>query len=267
MNNTDFKKFLDDKSWDYNKKTIEQMMEKELEKEPEEINMEFVDACMNYLTGYSENTAPKEDKVVGKNTHHKRIKLSRLLIAAIIIIVSVSVGVTAYAKVNDMKISDVFVEIFSEHATIDYSNKENTTQDTTIPYNSTKLYKELQEGGIENIALPTDLYSANYESLNWFSDDISKSVGFVAEIENKKVSVSIETFAKESYVANIDIQGQFTASKKIEVNGIEVYLFERYGDKYDKALTTISYQAGLTQYGIDCHCSIDEAEQFIKNMN
>ncbi len=73
MKEIDFKKFLDDKSWDYNKNTIEQMMEKELEKEPEEINMEFVDACMNYLTGYSNNDAPKEkDKViVNENNIHK----------------------------------------------------------------------------------------------------------------------------------------------------------------------------------------------------
>lgn len=267
MNEIDFKKFLDDKSWDYNKNTIEQMMEKELEKEPEDINMEFVDACMNYLTGYSENKAPEKDKVINNKTRHKRIKFSRLLIAAIIIVVSVSIGITSYAKANDIKITDVFVEIFYEHATIDYSNKENTTQDAAIPYNSTKLYKELQEGGIEDIALPTDLYSAKYENLNWYNNDISNSVGFVAKVENENVSIYIETFSNENLIANIDIQGQFTASKKIEVNGMDVYLFERNGDDPKKVLTTISYQTGLTQYGIDCHYSIDEAEQFIKNMN
>lgn len=267
MNEIDFKKFLDDKSWDYNKKTIEQMMEKELEKEPEDINMEFVDACMNYLTRYSEITAPEKDKVINSKTNHKRIKFSRLLIAAIIIVVSASIGVTAYAKVNNMTVSDVLVGIFSDHATIDYSNKDTTTQDTTIPYNSTKLYKELQEGGIENIALPTKLYYAKYKKLNWANDFTESNVYFTAEIDSKTVSVDIETFTNEKWIQNPDIQGQFTASKKIEINGIDIYLFERDGDNPKKVNTSISYQIGLTQYFIDCHYTIGEAEQFIKNMN
>lgn len=53
MNDNDFKAFINDESWELNKKTIEAMMEKELEKDVQEINVDFVDACMNYLAGYS----------------------------------------------------------------------------------------------------------------------------------------------------------------------------------------------------------------------
>jgi hypothetical protein len=60
MNNNDFKAFIEDESWEINKKTIEVMMEKELEKEVQEINIDFVDACMNYLAGYSIVDTPKE---------------------------------------------------------------------------------------------------------------------------------------------------------------------------------------------------------------
>lgn len=270
MKEIDFKKFLDDKSWDYNKNTIEQMMEKELEKEPEEINMEFVDACMNYLTGYSNNDAPKEkDKViVNENNIHKnkRIRFSRILIAAAIALIVVSVSVTVYAKANNLKMSDVFVNMFSDHATIDYSEKNTTNDEATTAYNESNLYKELQEGGIENIVLPSQLYSAKYEDIEWNNDFTEISANFISQIDNEKFGVTIETFTEEKWIQNPDIQGEFTNSKKVTVDGIDVYLFEREGNS-KKVNTTISYQIDLTQYDIACYYSIEQAENFITSMN
>ena len=67
MNDNDFKAFINDESWELNKKTIEAMMEKELEKDVQEINVDFVDACMNYLAGYSiVNTLEGKGKVINK---------------------------------------------------------------------------------------------------------------------------------------------------------------------------------------------------------
>lgn len=112
MNDKDFKAFINDQSWELNKKTIEAMMEKELEKDVQEINVDFVDACMNYLAGYSiVNTPQEKGKVINKNKK-KRIKFSRIIIAAILVVCSISIGMTVYAKANDMRISDIFVDIF-----------------------------------------------------------------------------------------------------------------------------------------------------------
>lgn len=265
MKEIDFKKFLDDQSWDYNKNTIEKMMEKELEKEPEDIDMEFVDACMLYLTTSTEQETPNgKDKVV---TKRKRIKFSRILIAAVIVVLCLSIGFTAYAKVNFTSISDTFVQMFSDHATIDYSDKNTTNDETTTVYNESNLYKELQQGGIENIVLPRELYSATYEDIEWTNDFTENSANFIAEIDNEKFGVTIETFSEAKWIQNPDIMGEFTASKKVEVNGVDVYLFERNGSNSKKVVTFISYQVGLTQYFIDCHYTIEQTEQFITNMN
>ena len=91
MNDNDFKAFINDESWELNKKTIEAMMEKELEKDVQEINVDFVDACMNYLAGYSiVNTPQGKGKVINKNKK-KRIKFSRIIIAAILVVCSISI--------------------------------------------------------------------------------------------------------------------------------------------------------------------------------
>lgn len=263
MNNNDLKKFLDDKSWDDNKKTIEQMMEKELEKAPEEINMKFVDACMDYLTGYNVDETSKKNNTIGK----KHIKFNRYLAVAIILVVSISAGLNAYAKVNNISISDMFVGMFSDHATINYSDKYTATASNNIDYKSTKLYKELKNGGIKNISLPSYLYSAKCKKYSWNKDFTANSVGFIADTGNQKFSVSVVTYTDKKWVVNPDIMGPFTASKKINVNSTDIYLFEMDGDNPNKVNTSISYQIGLTQYFISCDYSIDEAEQFVKQMN
>lgn len=260
MTEYEFKKFIEDNSWDYSKKTIEQLMEKELEKEPEEINMEFVDACMYYLTGITENeNADKKEQVVKR----KRIKFSRILVAAVIVAIALSIGANAYSKVNNIRISDVFVKVFPDYATIDYSNK-NTAGGTTSVHDS-DLYNELKNGGIENIVLPKELYSAKYKNIEWQNDFTSNYANI--DFLDSKITMDIETFTDEKWITNPDIQGEFTDGKKIEVNGIDVYLFERNGNCSKKVNTSISYQVGLTQYFIDCHYNIEQAEQFIKTMN
>lgn len=261
MTDFEFKKFLEDNSWDYSKNTIEQLMEKELEKEPEDINMEFVDACMYYLTGITEQENPdKKDQVVQKR---KRIKFSRILVAAVIVAFALSIGVTAYAKVNAISISDIFVQVFPDHATIDYSNKN--TADGTTSIQDSNLYNELKNGGIENIVLPEELYSTKYKNIEWRNDFTSNYANI--DFFDSKITMDIETFTDEKWITNPDIQGDFTASKKVEINGIDVYLFERNGNSSKNVNTSISYQVGLTQYFIDCQYNIEQAEQFIKTMN
>ena len=263
MTDLEFKKFLEDRSWDYSKEAIEQLMEQELEKEPEEINMEFVDACMYYLTGITEEENPgKKDQVVQKG---KRITPRKILGIAVIAAVCLSIGFTAYAKVSSMSITDIFVQVFSDHVTIDYTNKN--TADGTASIQNSNLYSELKKGGIENIVLPKELYSSDYKNIEWANDFTCCFVGFDAEINDIKISTIIETFTDEKWITNPDIQGDFTASKKVETNGVDVYLFERNGDNPKEAITSISYQVGLTQYFLDCYCDIGQAEQFIITMN
>lgn len=266
MNENEFVKFLNDNSWKTDKKTVEQLLDLELEKRPEDINMEFVDACIDYLTEQADNEKNhlEKDRVVTKQKR-KTVKLNRILIAAIITALCVGSAITAYAKVNDISITDAIVNVFSDYATIDYSNKNTGDERLPAVYNESELYKELQNGGIENIVLPRELYSMEYEKIEW-TVDFTEKAAFVL-FDDQKTSMLIHTFNDEKWVTDIDIQGEFTNCKKVTVNGIDMYLFERNGDKSQKVNTSISYQIGLTQYDIQCSYSIEQAEEILKNMN
>ena len=226
MTNKDLEKFLNDNSWEFNKKTIEQMLEKELQKEPESINLDFVDSCMNYLTGYSGEKAPEQKGKVIKSKHIKRIRFSKILIAAVIVILSVSVGMTAYAKANDLQIADIFVSIFENKAVIKYSDKELIEQ-----------------------------YSNNLNG-NMLYNDKTFEIAF----ENN-TKLKIIDYSKENNIQDLEIEGTFISSKKININKIDIYLFEC--QVANNSETLVSYQIDKTQYLIVIKEDILTAEQFV----
>lgn len=257
MNDNDFKAFINDESWELNKKTIEAMMEKELEKDVQEINVDFVDACMNYLAGYSiVNTPQGKGKVINKNKK-KRIKFSRIIIAAILVVCSISIGMTVYAKANDMRISDIFVDIFDNKAVIKYSDKD-LLQKYSNNLNGNKLYDALEAEGIENIMLPFDLYYTPYKIIENEVDENTKTV--VIEFENNS-QLKLKEFEQETNIKNLEIEGTFKASKQIRIQDTDIYLFESQNNNAKQ--TFISYQIEMTQYLIVMDDDITAAEEFV----
>lgn len=283
MTDENFIKFLKDDSWKLSPQEVEQLMNEELEKDAKEINVDFVDACLNYLTGgkpaktkpdreladriIKENSISKNKSSVNievmKKPKQKRFRLNPLLIAAIIAVLLSAAGVTACAAyVPSFK--DAVVNFFADHASINYSAK-NTVGKSASPTNETKLYKELKDGGIKNIVLPSELFKMKHTKLNWQNDDFQKSVNFISN--DKNISVTIKTFTDKKWIMNTDIQGNFTTADKVNINGTDVYLFEQNGKDEKNATTSVSYQIGLTQYFIQCNYNIQKAKELFKSMN
>ncbi len=257
MKNSELKKFLNDEFWDLNKETVENLLDKELEKEPEEINTDFIDACMNYLTEYSNDKAYEQKGKVIKNKHSKRIVFRKLIIAAVIILLSISVGMTAYAEVNNMQISDIFVSIFANKAVIKYTDKE-LLEKYSNHLNGNPLYNELESNGVENIMLPFDLYNMDYNiTMNDFSHNArTLIIGFENSIE-----VKLKDYKKKSDIRDLEINGTFIATKQININDIDIYLFERQCENGSETL--ITYQIEKTQYLIVIKEDITLAERFV----
>lgn len=260
MNELDFKRFLEDKSWDYSKEEIEQLMEEELLKEPEDINMEFVDACMSYLTGGDYKT-PEKVKVLPKE-NKKRVKPKKLFIAAVAAVLSITASITAFAAAG--YIDAPFVNLFTDHAAIDYSEKDSEEETAVTERESTELYNELARGGIADVFLPSQLYDMEHEAPVWQNNDTVKSV--VVNYSDD-MYLMIQSFTDEKWVINPDIMGDNMDCETVNVNGVDVYLLEEKGTFSWQTKTTISYEIGLTQYSITCKMTMSEAKDFIKNMN
>ena len=238
------------------KEDIKKLIDKELSKETDKVDTDYIDLCFKLMSMNESNDSIK----------HKgnKVKISKIiLIAAAIAILFSSIGLTAYAKANNMKITDVFVQLFSDHATIDYKEKHKTelTEEQIV---DSELYKTLLNYGIENIMLPQELYNMPF-TVDYENDDFTETYIGIA-FEDKTVDATVRMYKDEKYVGNPDVMGDFTASKKIIINGVDVYLFERNSNNPKEVNTSISYMIGLTEYFIDYQGDIENAEQLINQM-
>ena len=103
----------------------------------------------------------------------------------------------------------------------------------------------------------------NYSNFQSSNDFASKYVTFNS---SETIVVSIEEFSDKKWISNPDVMGDFSESKKINIKGIDIYLFERNGGKRNVS-TSISYQTDLTQYDISIdYCSIEQAEEFVSEL-
>mgnify|MGYP000461827582 CR=1 FL=1 len=257
MNDKDFKAFINDQSWELNKKTIEAMMEKELEKDVQEINVDFVDACMNYLAGYSiVNTPQEKGKVINKNKK-KRIKFSRIIIAAILVVCSISIGMTVYAKANDMRISDIFVDIFDNKAVIKYSDKD-LLQKYSNNLNGNKLYDALEAEVLKTLCFRSICITLHTKLSKKKLRKTQKQLS--SKFENNS-QLKLKEFEQETNIKNLEIEGTFIASKQIRIHDTDIYLFESQNNNAKQ--TFISYQIEMTQYLIVIDDDITAAEEFV----
>lgn len=264
MNNNELTDFINNKSWDLSKAEIEKMMDEELEKEPSEINTRFVECCLERL---NEGSVTKTEVTRNSSRTNRKVRTRSLLIAAAVLMLGLAIGMGAYADVNNMEILDGFVSLFNDHASIDYSNKNSTLDNAVNEVNpvDSRLYKELQENGIENIMIPSAFYGMEYEEIEVYKDftETSANINFKAE----KIRLTIYCYTDEKWIMNTNIQGSFTAVEQLNIKGVDIYMLERDGDDEDEVSTSVSYQVGLTQYSIFCRCNIEQVKQLFESVN
>ncbi|MDE5996561.1 MAG: hypothetical protein K2G56_06545, partial [Eubacterium sp.] len=138
---------------------IEHMMDKEMAKDPDEMDTDFVDLCVDILYNSLEEQKQKEAEKASKN---KRIKFRLTRIAAIAIIFAfiLCTAVTVSAKYVHNETSDKIVKFYEDHFSINLRNGE--TESDKYSDESIELIAELQNNGFDNIILPSVLLEDDY---------------------------------------------------------------------------------------------------------
>lgn len=120
------------------------------------------------------------------------------------------------------------------------------------------IYNILEQKGIENIMLPFDLYNTDFKFISEDSDEIKNT--FVIAFENNK-KAKISQYKQEKNIQDLEIEGTFVSSRKISINDIDIYLFERQNNNDTE--TVVSYQIDKTQYLIVIDEDIETSEKFV----
>ncbi len=252
MDSKDIIQFLKSEPMTFTYEEIEQMMDDELSKAPEEMDTDFVDMCAEVLNNaVSESTKNKKIK-------NKRIKITKILSCAVIIVAVLGIAIPVSAKYINNDTSNKIVKFYEEHFSVDLGSGE-TDSDKHLDEN-TELVGKLKDGGFDQVILPVALlndytYTVDIAESKSF---LSALISFSASDTDLKISAAISKY-KNNYIASLldeelKVSFEYDSAKQITINGMDVFVFS------NENFSTITYVDKDTFYDFQLNnCSFDSA--------
>lgn len=252
---------LKTESFSFTLREIEEIMDEELNKSPDEMDTELIDVCIDVLEkAYSKENTNSESK----NPKTKKFKAGRVLLAAAILILVLSLSFSVSAKFFNIDASEKVVQFINNHFNVNLGNA-NTDADN---YTDTglELINNLKEQGLENIVLPDALISEDYfvKTTVYCLENIEQ-----ATIEFKSVStdysgtVTVTKYASSNELFEIgqgSVSYLYNQVKQISVNGMDVLIFN------DGTNSVIYYIDNNTEYHIHITCDFDSAVEIAETI-
>jgi len=199
---------------------IEQMMDEELEKDPAEMDTDFIDLCANVLNQAIE--ANKENESNNKSNNKKHIKIRILKIAAIAAILAITIGIAVpvAAKYVDNDTSDKIVQFYEDH-----------TYDVDIVENN------------------NDLITAVIDFNNQDKNQLIRVI-----ITNHKNGIN--TILNN----DIQVTSEYDSAKQLNINGIDVLIFgSKTNSSILYIDNDTEYDIALNNYNFDSAVEIAES--------
>lgn len=255
MKHTDLKKALIEKPIKFSLKEIQEIMDEELNKEPEDMDTKLVDFCAEIL---------ESELKKSKNKKPTRIKLKKFFIAAAVIVVLVSIAVPVTASyMNFYKNSDVLVE-YNDSCVINLNNGANSAENYLSEEHF--LVKKLKENNFENIVLPSDL--TDVDDLDYFIVDKNEKTVFARADFNFHddifCSIIINRANNQSVAQDLGIIEATTVFKQkkiINKNGMDIVVYTH------KNNSAIMYKDKDTVYHINLqNCNFKQAVEIAEKI-
>lgn len=235
---------------------IKRLIEKELSKESDQIDMDYIDLCYDILETKRSGNVPYEIRKA-KLTARKPAKA--FFIAAVVAVFAVST-LTASAFVFD--IPEKIAQYINGNAEISLENADTTADGYALL--DSELAKQLAEFGISPVTLPEEMIKENCEITNIenliVDERVALDVAIDFEYQGKPGGVLITQYAYDTVWQGIDAADEILSGQMMNVNGMDVLVFEQ------KKSCSIRYKDNNTEYMIYLECDIDTAIQFARSI-
>ncbi|MCH5191525.1 MAG: DUF4367 domain-containing protein [Oscillospiraceae bacterium] len=245
---------LKTKPFSFTLREIEEILDEELSKAPDEMDTEIIDICVDILDReYSKENAaskPKKQKI-------KKFKARRVLLIAAILILALVLSISAGAKFLNIDASEKVVRFMNNHFNVNFGDK-NTDADNYFD-NGLELINYLNDYGFENVVLPSALINDDYSmKINTFSlENIEKAfIEFKSYSTNVQGDFSITKYSNSNDLFTIgqgSMSDTYDQVKQIFVNGIDVLIFNSNNN------SMIYYIDSNIEYYITINCDFDLA--------
>ena len=240
---------------------IEEMLDEELSKAPEEMDTELIDLCVDILDReFSEENAESK----AKSQKSKKVKVGKVLLIAAILILILSLSLSASAKFFHLDASDKVVQFLNNHFNVHLGN-ENTASDDGYE-SSIELINYLNDYGFENITLPAELMSEDYSAkIDTTSlENIEKAtITFKSNSTNIQGNISIIKYRNSNNLFTIgksSVSDLYNQVKQISVKGMDVLIFSDNTNSY------IYYIDNNIEYDIAINCDFDSAVEIAETI-
>lgn len=232
---------------------IKALIQKEVDKGPDEIDTDYIDLCFELLS------------IKNNSTNKRKIKLTKsakvLLVAAVLMVVFIST-ITVSAQFN-LNIPQKITQLINGNAEIDYNLENADTTANGYALLESDLAKQLADCGISPVTLPEEMIKENckitkFESVS--SDDISNIVSIDFDYNGQQGWARIEQMSKEYEIAGVWNVNNIESGQMIKANGMDVLVFEQENN------CSMIYKDNLTTYDISLYCDLGTAIKFAESI-
>lgn len=247
------KKMIASDFTDLSTEEIKALIQKEVDKGPDEIDTDYIDLCFELLS------------IKNNSTNKRKIKLTKsakvLLAAAVLMVVFIST-ITVSAQFN-LNIPEKIVQLINGNAEIDYNLENADTTANGYALLDTDLAKQIADYGITPVTLPEEMTKENCKITNFesvSSDDISNVVSIDFDYNGQQGWLRIDKMSEKFETAGVSTVMDIESGQMINANGMDILVFEQ------KNSCSIKYKDNFTTYDISLDCDMKTAIKFAESI-
>lgn len=253
---------------------LNQILDEELAKDPDDIDNELVEFCASLIEKYHLQSHTQEPakinvctKAQKKSNQHKKSnkhlskKITRKLLPfAAILALTMSFSLVICANVFHISIPEGFYEILGNDIRITH---ENGTADTYAELDP-ELADSLKQYGFDDVTLPSKIFESNYtlNKLEFSEVDLATNVQFTIETTKIDFDIFITNYEQEDLIPADTTYYDTSEATRISVNNLNVDIV--YNSNND--ISIIEYKDGNLVYHISCDCSFETAIEYAKTI-
>lgn len=240
---------------------IKALIEKEVEKDSADIDVDYIEFCFNVLSmKQSGESLPSSDITIKS----KKLIVRKVLSFAAIFMIFIATTLTVSASIFHFNIPKEISYWIEGKAKTDMNFElANTTADGYALENS-DLVKELGTYGLSPITIPEELIKENTQIIKIDNITTEKTISTDVKIEfnynNSYGNLCISQYADDYEWTGELVSENVLSGEMIKVNGMDILIFEREDS------CSIHYKDNLTVYDIYLETDINNARLFAKSI-
>lgn len=249
MKKETFLAILKEESMIFTEKELMEMIDEELAKDPDEMDTDLIDLCLNALDGKYD-----DDEIRQLNSSsRKRIKLSKVLLIAAIIAAILGCTIPVCAKYLDLNVAAGTVNVTNDHFEVDMRSSDSGVD----------VLSQLEKEKL-NPVIPNELLKSEYVYDNYRVYDKNEYKTYALDFDNKDITGTITI---TSYADNYDYatgknftDNEFEHVKQFNKSGIDILVFG------DDETSYIYYIIDNNEYNIALNCDYSTAYNFAETL-